>query len=298
MTQMPKLGAYVEKLSESFSALPDKPEETAESTVHALWLAAGGQPCSVDLAAELELPELDDAGHERLSALIAERLRGTPLAHLTGRQRFMGLEMLSSPHALIPRKETEILGKAALDILRGIVEERKGATVVDVCTGAGNLALAFAHHEPSCRVYGADLSEDATAFATENSVHLGLDDRVTFRSGDLVEPFMDELAGQVDLLTCNPPYISSARVEEMHDEISNHEPHLAFDGGPFGIKILTKLLKRAPKLLKAESWLCFELGLGQGPSMSKRLESSKFFGEVRTFEDEDGNIRALAARTL
>ena len=287
---------HVARLEASFRALPDKPEETAQGAVRALWHSAAGSSCSLELALERDLPELDAAGHERLSALVEERIRGVPLAYLTGCQRFMGLEMLSSADALIPRRETEILARAALALLAEVVGERNGAIVIDVCTGAGNLALAFAHHEPQCRVYGSDLSAEAVAFARKNAEHLGLTERVEFRDGDLLEPF-EELAGQVDLLTCNPPYISSARVDDMPAEIADHEPRLAFDGGPFGIKILSRLLKRAPQLLKPASWLCFEVGLGQGSAMAKRLESSKHYDEVRTFEDENGDVRALAGRT-
>jgi len=297
MSETPSLEHYISSLKTSFSTLPDKPEETADGTVRALWHLASGNALSIELAADKDLPVLDPSQHECLAEFIERRQSGIPLAHITERQRFMEMELLAGPGALIPRKETEILGRAALGVLREMLGEREHARVIDVCTGTGNLALAFAHHEPRCTVYGADLSVEAVALARLNAEHCGLSARAEFRDGDLLEPFA-EMEGQVDLLTCNPPYISSQRVEEMPDEISHHEPRLAFDGGPFGVKILTKLVKRAPKLLKPRSWLCFEMGLGQGEAMAKRLGGSKHFGEVRSFEDQAGQVRAVAARTV
>jgi len=98
------------------------------------------------------------------------------------------------------------------------------------------------------------------------------------------------------VLTCNPPYISSAKVGQMAEEISAHEPRLAFDGGPFGVAILMRLLQDAPKFLKPGGWLAFEVGLGQGPAMQKRLTSAGVYHDIRTLADHSGAIRALAAR--
>lgn len=275
--------------------LHDKPEETPERVARALWLAAAGTPASIDKAAAMPLSALDPAGETRLKDLIARKRDGVPLAHLTQRQTFMGLELLSGPGALIPRKETEILGRAAIAKIQSLARERGNILVVDVCTGSGNLALAYAHHEPKAKVYGADLSEEAVALARKNAEHTGL--AVEFRAGDLIAPFeSDAFLGKLDFLSCNPPYISAAKVPTMHKEISSHEPGLAFNGGAFGISILTKLIKNAPRFLKPASWLGFELGLGQGPALAKQLGKNPAFAEVETYNDEAGEIRAILAR--
>lgn len=292
--------AYDQRLSRlrsALSLLPDKPEETAESTLAALaWLAAG-RPLSAQAAERGPRPTLDAAAWTELDALIARRLNGTPLAHLTRRQQFMGLEMLADPDALVPRRETELLGALAVELARGIADRDGSVRVADACTGSGNLALAIAAHVPQARVSGADLSAEAAALATRNAEHLHLSDRVDFAAGDLLDPFAS-LAGTVDLLTCNPPYISSAKVPQMAPEIAGHEPAMAFDGGPFGVAILMRLLEGAPRLLKPGGWLAFEIGLGQGPGMLKRLNASPVFADARTVEDGDGAIRALAARCV
>src|SRR5438270_13259083 len=102
------------ELAERLRTLPDKPDEGPEATLRALWRAAAGRPVPVQRALEGELPPLDREAQERLRALLRERLGGTPLAHLVGREDFMGIEFLVSGDALIPRRETEILGFAAL----------------------------------------------------------------------------------------------------------------------------------------------------------------------------------------
>lgn len=287
------LGALVRRLQ----ILPDKPLETPDATLRVLWHLAAGVPLSVEAAAAAPLPVLDAAAAVRLEALIEQRLSGIPLAHQSGRQRFMGLEMLAGKEALIPRHETELLGRAAVELLQSLQADARPLRVIDVCTGSGNLALAMAHHAPHTRVFAADLSEDAVALARRNAAHLGLSAQVEFRAGDLLEPF-DKPAfhASVDLLVCNPPYISSGKVDTLPDEIGCFEPRLAFDGGPLGVRILQRLIREAPLFLKPGGWLAFEVGLGQGPAVLKRLTAGGSFADQRTVSDSRGEIRAIVAQ--
>ncbi|MBN1875887.1 MAG: peptide chain release factor N(5)-glutamine methyltransferase [Anaerolineae bacterium] len=279
--------------------LADKPEETPESALRALWFLAAGDRRAVERCLAGDLPHLSLASMDCLRTLVHTHTQGVPLAHLTGRQCFMDIEMLAGPEALIPRKETEILGYAALDTLRAIVTQKGHAQVIDLCTGCGNLALALAHYEPHCHVCAADLSPEAVDLAQRNATHLALQDRVTFQTGDLFAPFDGErFVGQVDMVVCNPPYISSQRVGEMAAEVSHYEPSLAFDGGPFGVSILVRLITEAPHYLRTGGWLCFEVGLGQGELIRRRLERNGAYCDIRTYSDADGNLRALLARRI
>ncbi len=283
-------------LTGKLQTLSDKPEETVTSTLHALWHAAAGAPLSVQRANQCPLAALDAPATARLQALVHQRINGTPLAHLTGCQQFMGIELQVTADALIPREETELLGHAALAHLVKIIRDKNSATVIDVCTGSGNLALALAHHAPLARVWAADLSEAAVALAKRNAKNLFLDDRVTFRAGDLLAPFdTSEFHGKVDLLVCNPPYISSGKVDVMASEIIGHEPRLAFDGGPLGIRILQRLMADAPQFLKPGGMLAFEIGLGQARGIRKRLEQNKCYSNIGEIADRNGHTRALIA---
>jgi len=284
------------RLAATFRALPDKPEETAESTLHALYSAASGNPISATLASESALAELDADGRSTLQSMVEQRLMGTPLAHITGRQHFMGLELLAGPEALVPRRETEILGFAALELLHEISTERRNALVIDVCTGSGNLAVSLAFHARGARVLAADISHAAVALARRNVEHLGLADRVAVRQGDLLGPFdTAEFHGVVDLLTCNPPYISSAKVDRMVEDIREHEPRDAFDGGPFGLRILQRIVQDAPRFLRRGGWLAFEVGLGQGELLMKRMQREGRYREVRPVRDAQAQVRVILA---
>jgi release factor glutamine methyltransferase len=261
------------ELTEGWVALPDKPEETPDSTIDALVEKSGG----------------DEA---IFRDLIRRRVDGVPLSYLTGRQYFMGIEMLAGPEALIPRKETEIVCKGALSKLGdGLCQ------IIDVCCGAGNLGLALAALLPGATVTGSDISADAVALANRNAAFLGLGERAKFQQGDLFAAFdLPEYVGKIDLIICNPPYISTARVDQMPREIAAFEPRLAFDGGPFGVRILTRLVREAHRFLKPGGWLAFEVGLGQGAAMRKILEASPNYREVESLTDARGEIRALLAR--
>lgn len=282
------------RLAAGLAILPDKPGETPDNTLRALWHAAAGAPCSAIAVMQKALPPLAEAGRQQLRALVERRLAGEPLAYLTGRGHFMGLDLLSGPAALIPRVETEQLAQAGIDLLCAAAAPRP-ARVIDVCTGSGNLAFAIAHHVPDAEVFGADLSAEAIALAARNRSHLGLGG-VELRCGDLLAPFGAEFDGTVDLLLCAPPYILSAKVGQMAREISAHEPRLAFDGGPLGVSILLRLLEESPRLLRRGGWLAFEAGLGQGPLMSRRLQRDAHYDEVRPLADARGDVRVVLAR--
>jgi release factor glutamine methyltransferase len=290
--------AVLDEVRGFWTPLPDKPEETADGVARALWLTAAGTPVSIERCAGMTLPALDAPAAARLRDLLARKKAGEPLAHLTGRQTFMGLELVAGPAALIPRKETEILGRALAGKLDELGRERDALRVIDLCTGCGNLALACAHHAPGARVWGADLSAEAVALARRNARHCALDSRVEFLEGNLFAPFeTQDFLGACDLVSCNPPYISTAKVAGMHREISGFEPELAFDGGTFGISVLTRFLREAPRFLKPGSWLALEVGAGQGPAIARQLAKNPAVVAVETRADAAGEIRAVLART-
>lgn len=297
-TPPPLWHEQLDRLRAGLEILQDKPEETEDSCLAALWLRAAGIAASAQRAGRLDLPTLSDEQARHLSRLVGQRLRGAPLAYLTGRQGFMDLEFMTTPGAMIPRKETEILARTALGLIDGMESQGEGRILVDICTGSGNLPVVFAVHDPSARVFAADLSDEAVALARENAVLHGALDRIELRQGDLLVPFdTDEFHGKVDLLSCNPPYISNAKVDELPEEIATHEPRMAFAGGSFGIDIPKRLIADAPRFLKPKTgWLAFEVGLGQGPFFYKRLQKNQNFAEVEGVADEHGEIRVIAAR--
>jgi release factor glutamine methyltransferase len=292
------LAALLQRFEGRIPSLPDKPEESTEAVLRALWLLAAGRPVSAVLASEQRLPELSAQEQERFYQLVAQREQGIPLAHLTGRQHFMGREFLAGKQALIPRRETEILGNAALALLRERVSTASPhPRVLDLCCGSGNLACTLAGEVAGCRVWAADLSPEAVELARANAIHLGCADRVQVVAGDLFSPFEGgEYDHSFDLICCNPPYITSARLETLPAEIVRNEPRMAFDAGPLGLGILSRLLQDAPRFLVAGGWLAFEVGVGQGEALLRRVEKQPQFAEARGAADSHGKIRAICCR--
>jgi release factor glutamine methyltransferase len=284
-------------LKDKIRFLEDKPEETLETTLKAIWFAAADIHVSAERTLNLSIPDLTDKQINNLYRLIELRLNSTPLAHITKRQNFMGIELLSDKRALIPRKETEILGKKALDLSVMITRSRGKINVIDACCGSGNLGIAIAHFNPDCVVYATDISQEAVDLTLENINFLNLNNRVHAKQGDLLSAFdTNEFYGNIDMIVCNPPYILSSKVQKMDSEISSNEPSLAFDGGMLGIKIIQRLLSEAPKFLTDEGWLIFEVGVGQGNFVVQLGERSNLYQLVESTSDKAGNIRVILAQ--
>jgi release factor glutamine methyltransferase len=275
--------------------MTDKPEETIETNVWALWLLAAGTRISGENAMTVPLPDLSEERVTVLRNLLDQRMLGMPLAHLTGLQYFMGLEFICTKDALIPRKETEILANAAIELLEteGLLSQ-KNPRVLDLCCGCGNVTISTATHVPSCTVIGTDLSAEAVNLAKDNARELGCADRVTFFDGDLFAPIESkEYYGSFDLITCNPPYISTGKLASMPLESIGYEPKLAFDGGPLGVGVLWRLLNEAPRFIKPGGWLAFEAGLAQGPGMLRRMAKMDQYTKVKAKSDKAGNPRTI-----
>lgn len=287
----------MEDLSTTLHFLSDKPEETPESTLRALWLKAAGTPVSAEKAMQTPLPQLTAQQELFLQQLINQRKQGVPLGHLSGRQSFMGLEFCTDSRALLPRKETELLATKALELLQRLADQYGRLKVLDLCCGSGNVGLSLAAHQATCKVYCGDLSPEAVELCRENIVQLGLSERAEARVSDLGAAWdLPEYQNSFQLLTCNPPYITSSGVDRMDAEIAHKEPRLAFDGGMLGINIMKKLLHEAPRLLVPKGWLVFELGAGQGPFMQQLIDKTGHYHNTQSVCDAAGTIRVLATQ--
>ncbi len=273
----------------------DKPEENHENTLRALWLTAAGEKVSAVASMASVLPALDDDQRERLTGLLAKRVQGKPLAHLTERANFMGFEFVVGPAALIPRQETELLGTTALRLLDA-TSHGGAALCLDVGTGCGNLAIALALKCPSARLWASDISEAAIDLARQNVRRYDLQDKLPLLVGDLFAPLAGREGGGFDLIVCNPPYISPQRVPQMGPEIADHEPTAAFDGGFGGMAVLRRLVTEAPQHLAPGGWLAFEVGVGQGELVIKQLQAGSTYREVIGICDTDGIVRVVTAK--
>jgi release factor glutamine methyltransferase len=211
--------------------------------------------------------------------------------------RFMGLDLVVDGDVLAPRSETELLGRTAVSILK-----EAGVTsplVIDMCCGSGNLACALASALPAAHVLAADLTDGAVRTARLNVERLGLADRVIVRQGDLFAALADDVAeGQAMLVVCNPPYISTGKLEGESAHLLETEPREAFDGGPYGISILQRLVREAPAYLAPGGYLAFEFGAGQERQAASLIARAGLFSPVDLISNDDGVPRVAVTRLV
>jgi release factor glutamine methyltransferase len=216
-------------------------------------------------------------------------------AYGKGSTTFMGVVLLVAPGALVPRPETELLGRTAVETLRAMA--LPAPRVIDMCCGAGNLACAIALHVPEAQIWASDLTDGCVEVARRNVKHHGLSRRVGVHQGDLFSAFADaDLEGSIDAIVCNPPYISDKRLEGDRSHLLELEPREAFAAGPYGLSIHMRVVKDAPRYLRPGGALMFEVGLGQDRQVTILLERSRRFEAIDVVKNEAGEGRVVSAR--
>ena len=223
--------------------------------------------------------------------LVAERARRVPLQHLTGRAGFRRLELSVGPGVFVPRFETELVAGLVIAHLNQALDQR--AVVVDLCTGSGAIALAVKDEVPPARVHGVELSHLAHAWAIRNRDDLRLD--VDLRLGDATCAF-PELAGLVDVVVSNPPYIPVGAIP-VDPEVRDHDPQVALYGGsPDGLRIPLEVAARAAFLLRPGGLFVMEHADVQGARLQGALRASGLWTDIADHDDLNGRPRAVTAR--
>ena len=226
------------------------------------WVAAHLLGCGL-LDVLRFLPEVPaPAQAARFAAALARLETDEPVQYVVGETDFMGLRIRCDARALIPRPETEELVACAEEFLRG----RERPVVVDVCTGTGCIACALAKRVPGARIVATDLSAAALELARENARALGA--AVEFRQADLLAGFPEAGA---DLVVSNPPYVAAAEIARLDRTVRDFEPHLALDGGPDGLRTISRLVAEAAHVLKSGGRLMMEIGEDQAEAVEEIL---------------------------
>jgi release factor glutamine methyltransferase len=219
-----------------------------------------------------------------LEALAGRRLRGEPVAYLTGRREFWSLDLEVTPAVLLPRPETELVVEMALDALAGATRP----AVLDLGTGSGAIALAIARERPDAEVTAVDASGEALEVAARNAARLGVVN-VRFLRGDWFGP----VAGpRFDLVASNPPYLGAG---EPALAALVHEPRAALVAGPNGLEALARICGGAPEVLRAGGTLVVEHGATQGADVRALMARAGLL-HVATRRDLAGLERATQGR--
>lgn len=251
------------------------------SVLQRLWLDPEQEACLVRPLQALE------------ALWLQHRQSSTPLQYLVGICPWRDLELRVAPGVLIPRQESEILVDLALERLPALPPGP--LRWADLGTGSGALAVALAVALPpgSCG-FAVDCSPEALAQARLNLEEAGVAGAVELRLGEWWAP-LELLAGQLDLVVSNPPYIPTALLAALEPVVREHEPHLALDGGPDGLSSIRRIAGGAFQALAPGGWLLLEHHHDQSPAVTALLGAAGLV-EVTTDPDLDGHGRFTRAR--
>lgn len=257
--------------------------ESADSNARAIAEALGAT--SITLTSEPS-----DAVVQRFHHLVTQRCTRIPLQHVLGVMYFRYLTLVSKPGCFIVRPETEWMVDDAIGAVRQIVRDRGEATVVDLCTGSGAIALAIATEVPGATVYGVERSDAAFDVACENNRAYG--NPVQMIHADALAP-LEDLEGRCDVVVTNPPYVPPTVV--LSPEVQADPAEALWGGGPDGLDIPRALVLRAHHLLGSRGILVMEHAEEQGEPLREAAVMAGFV-EARTGHDLNRRPRWLWAR--
>jgi release factor glutamine methyltransferase len=221
----------------------------------------------LERAALIAGADVEPAAARRFGEMVRRRLRREPVAYIVGRKGFRGIELAVDSQVLIPRPETELLVELAL--------ERQPATVLDVGTGSGAIALAVAAELPACEVAATDTSPSALGVARANAERLGLGGRIRFLPGSLPEE------DDFELVLANLPYVAESEWVSLQPEVTRWEPRQALLAGSDGLDSIRELLsalaahhgRYAGGTVTA---VALEIGAGQADAVEKLMREAGF----------------------
>ena len=229
---------------------------------------------------EDQMPEEE---FDRYMELGRRRAGRIPLQQLTGEQQFMGLPFHVSEDVLTPRQDTEILVEEALKRVR------PGAKILDLCTGSGCILISLLKLGPDLEGTGSDLSEKALDIAAGNAEMNKV--KASFVQSDLFE----RLPGPYDMIVSNPPYIVSGVIGSLMEEVRDHEPLIALDGGTDGLDFYRRIVPESMDRLNPGGWLIVEIGYDQG-DLIRSMFIDHQYEDVDVIRDLGGNDRVFLGR--
>lgn len=250
------------------------------------------EACELPIVTILAWPErmVEPAPVTRFAGWMERRLAGEPISRILGRREFWSLPFIVTPATLDPRPDSETVIEAALDLLR---DRDRPYRFLDFGTGTGCLLLALLSEYSQAWGLGIDRCEAAAAVAAANAKALGLDERARFAVAD----WDAALAGTFDLIVANPPYIPSAEIAGLMPAVRDFDPRGALDGGLDGLDPYRHLAAAAPRLLRPDGAIVFEVGDGQAEAVSALLKAAGS-SETAIRRDLGGVARTVSARSL
>lgn len=251
--------------------------------------------------------------------MIKQRVLRVPVAQILGEKEFMGLTFKVTADTLVPRPDTEILVQAAVERLKAMKGEAKAPEdealadgeeassaadrdeaaadvsqeplrIADIGTGSGAICLSVLRYLAGTVADTVDISPAARAVAEENAASLGLQDRVTFHTGDLLQPLVGMTFAAI---LSNPPYIPEADIATLAPEVRLKEPHTALSGGQDGLDFYRRLAKEAPAMLVPGGFMAFEVGIHQAEPVAALAKANPLIARTEILPDYAGIDRVV-----
>ena len=230
-----------------------------------------------------ELLAVADGDRARLESLVQRRLRGEPLAWVTGQVAFGDLVLAINPGTYVPRWQSlELAARAAARL-------PEGGRAIDLCTGSGAIAAALRLRDRSARIVGTDTDLGAVACARANGVDA--------RRGDLFDPVPSDFAGATDVVVAVVPYVPTSALQFLPHDARSFEVASHYHGGADGTDVLRRVIEGAPRFLRPGGALLLELGGDQAGLVRPQLDEFGY-AEVEVWADEDGDVRGIEATLL
>lgn len=216
----------------------------------------------------------DSVAQANFQGLVDRRLLHEPLQYITGETEFFGLRLWTTPAALIPRPETEVLVEQALMEANVLFQSNDRITVLDIGTGTGAIAIALASQNTRIDAVGMDVSADAIELAVRNGARHSLAN-VRFERIDIFDDTaLAQFDHSIDLLVSNPPYISEGEFGLLEDEIKHFEPRVALTDEADGLVFYDRIALLAPRLLKEGGRVIVEMSFDASEGVVRAFANS------------------------
>ncbi|MBN2013474.1 peptide chain release factor N(5)-glutamine methyltransferase [candidate division KSB1 bacterium] len=246
----------------------------------------------VQLYVNFEKPLSDDE-LQRIREALRRRAAHEPIQYILGETEFYGLPFKLNSKTLIPRPETELLVEQTCTLVSPDVS----ATILDVGTGSGIIAISLAKELPNSNFVAIDINPDSLELSEANARLNGVHARINFKQIDILSDQADTLQPAFDVIVSNPPYITTEDMRILPPEIKNHEPESALHGGEDGLRFYQRLAELSQHLLKSDGYVCVEIGYKMADSI-RRIFTSSGLTIIATYADLNKIERVIIAQRI
>jgi release factor glutamine methyltransferase len=229
---------------------------------------------------------IDKTEEDVYFSFILRRQKNEPVSYITGKKEFMSLNFEVCEGVLIPRPDTEILVEKIIELYKD-----KEATIVDLCTGSGAIAVSLAHYLKKSKLIAVDKYDICIDCAKRNAINSDVNIKL-IKADVFVDFKLDE---SIDCIVSNPPYIETEVLTGLSEDVKNYEPKYALDGGDDGLIFYRKITDYASKTLKKGGILAYEIGYNQSESVTQIIKNTDAFCNIETVKDLSGLDRVILA---